>query len=83
MLHPKFVPNPTTLALALSVAFCAAMHPAGANPTGAVVVHGQAALSNPQANTLLVTTQNGPGSHHSAIKWQSFSVPAGNVTRFV
>lgn len=83
MLHPKFVSNPTTLALALSVAFCAAMHPAAANPTGAVVVHGQAALSNPQANTLLVTTQNGPGSNHSAINWQSFSIPAGNVTRFV
>jgi filamentous hemagglutinin family protein len=83
MLHPKFISNPTTLALALSVAFCAAMNPAAANPTGAVVVHGQAALSNPQANTLLVTTQNGPGSNHSAINWQSFSIPAGNTTRFV
>ena len=83
MFHPKFVPNPTTLALALAVAFCAASNPVVANPTGAVVVHGQAALSNPQANTLLVATQNGPGSHHSAINWQSFSIPAGNVTRFV
>ncbi|MDQ6882420.1 MAG: filamentous hemagglutinin N-terminal domain-containing protein, partial [Pseudomonadota bacterium] len=30
----------------------------------------------------MVTTQNGAGTQHSAINWQSFSVPAGSFTRF-
>src|SRR6185369_3871982 len=35
-----------------------------------------------QGNSLVVTTQNGAGTNHSAINWQSFSVPAGSTTQF-
>ncbi|MBA3773763.1 MAG: filamentous hemagglutinin N-terminal domain-containing protein [Ramlibacter sp.] len=35
-----------------------------------------------QGGNVLVTTQNGPGTSHSAINWQSFSVPGGSTTRF-
>ena len=35
-----------------------------------------------QGNNLVVTTLNGPGTNHSAINWQSFSVPTGTTTRF-
>ena len=45
------------------------------------MIHGQASLQQ-QGNSLVVTTQNGPGSRHSAINWQSFSVPSGSVTHF-
>ena len=31
---------------------------------------------------LTITTSNGAGLNHSALNWQSFSVPAGSVTRF-
>nr|WP_245213714.1 filamentous hemagglutinin N-terminal domain-containing protein [Rhodoferax sp. AJA081-3] len=34
-------------------------------------------------NHMLVTTQNGAGTNHSAINWQSFSIPAGNTTHFL
>ena len=50
-------------------------------PMGAQAIHGQAALVQ-QGNSLVVTTQNGPGSRHSAINWQSFSVPGGSTTLF-
>jgi filamentous hemagglutinin family protein len=54
---------------------------AQANPVGGVAIHGSIAVSNPQPNTLLVTTQNGAGTSHSAVNWQSFSIPAGSTTR--
>lgn len=73
--------QPATLALALAVAFGSLALPAGANPTGGVAVHGQASMAT-SGNRLTVTTQNGAGSGHSAINWQSFSIPAGNVTVF-
>jgi len=72
--------RPAGVALALAAAFV----PYGdvlAQPAGAQVIHGQASLQQ-QGNSLLVTTQNGPGSRHSAINWQSFSVPGGSVTHF-
>jgi len=72
--------RPASVALALAAAFV----PYGdvlAQPAGAQVIHGQASLQQ-QGNSLLVTTQNGPGSRHSAINWQSFSVPGGSVTHF-
>lgn len=51
------------LAMALATAFCAGYGcgPAFANPTGAQVIAGQASLSS-QGNTLVVTTQNAPGT---------------------
>ncbi|HZW12007.1 MAG TPA: filamentous hemagglutinin N-terminal domain-containing protein [Noviherbaspirillum sp.] len=48
-----------------------------ANPMGAQVVNGQATFSN-QGNVLSVT--NTPGA---IINWQSFSINAGEVTRFI
>ncbi|GAB3548592.1 hypothetical protein GCM10027343_29170 [Noviherbaspirillum agri] len=48
-----------------------------ANPTGAQVVNGQATFNN-QGNVLSVT--NTPGA---IINWQSFSINAGEVTRFI
>lgn len=71
------------LALALAVAACFALPAAqvAAQPAGAQVIHGGATLVQSGAN-LTVTTQNGPGTQHSAINWQSFNVPAGSTTRF-
>ncbi len=52
-------------------------------PTGGVAVHGSAGFSNPANNKLVVTTQNGAGSSHSAINWNTFSIGAGASTQFV
>ena len=69
------------LVLAVAVAACFGSTAALAQPTGAQAIHGAASLSQ-QGNRLVVTTQNGAGSNHSAINWQSFSVPAGSATQF-
>lgn len=37
---------------------------------------------NAAGTQLTVTTTNGQGASHSAINWQSFSIGAGNATRF-
>jgi filamentous hemagglutinin family protein len=52
-----------------------------AQPAGGQVIQGAATFAQ-QGNNLVVTTQNGTGTQHSAINWQSFSVPAGSFTRF-
>lgn len=69
------------LALALALAACFAAAPLRAQPAGAQAIHGAAALSRNGAN-LTVTTQNGAGTGHSAINWQSFNVPGGSTTHF-
>ena len=71
--------RPLLLILALAAAFSAA--PARAQPTGAQVIHGTASFNQQGAN-LTVTTQNGAATSHSAINWQSFSVPQGSTTHF-
>lgn len=71
--------RPLALALALAGAFAAL--PAAAQPSGAQAIHGGATLTQ-LGNTLLVTTTNGAGTQHSAINWQSFSVPGGTTTWF-
>jgi filamentous hemagglutinin family protein len=68
-------------ALAVACVWGAASLPALANPTGAVVVHGQATQTT-NGNQLTVVTQNGAGTKHSAIDWQSFSIPKGSSTFF-
>ena len=66
----------------LAVALCWSVAPlAYANPTGGIVIQGQATFDSSQPNKLLVTTQNGAGTNSSAINWQSFSIPAGSATR--
>ena len=75
--------RPAVLALALATAFATGTASlAQTLPTGGVAIHGQASLSNPAPNQLRVTTQNGAGSNHSAINWQSFSIAPGSSTNF-
>lgn len=52
-------------------------------PSGGVAIHGSAAFNTTQPNKLVVTTQNGAGTSHSAINWSSFSIGAGKTTQFV
>ena len=70
----------TLSALAIALAWGAGQH-AIANPAGGVAIHGQATMTS-SGNALTVTTQNGAGTNHSAINWQSFSIPAGSSTYF-
>ncbi|MDO8755827.1 MAG: YDG domain-containing protein, partial [Polaromonas sp.] len=70
------------LSLGIAMAWGALPSAAVANPVGGVAVHGQAGFNTGVPNKLLVTTQNGVGTNHSAINWQSFSLPAGNTTYF-
>src|SRR4051812_15362347 len=72
--------RPLLLAVAVAACFCAPVT-LRAQPAGAQAIHGAAALTQ-QGNKLVVTTNNGAGSNHSAINWQSFSVPAGSSTYF-
>jgi filamentous hemagglutinin family protein len=65
-----------TLVVALAGIYGIGSQLAHANPTGAQVVNGQAALQT-QGNKLTVT--NTPGA---IINWQSFSVGAGETTYF-
>ena len=69
--------------LSLAIAFAWGAIPAltFANPTGGVAIQGQATITTNGSN-LLVTTQNGAGLNHSAINWQSFSIPTGSTTYF-
>lgn len=73
--------RPAGLALAVAAAFMSVGTTAFGQPTGALAIHGQASIQQ-QGNSLVVTTLNGPGTRHSAIDWQSFSVPAGTATQF-
>lgn len=72
--------TPALLALALAAVFTGAH--GQTNPVGGVAIHGQANFSSPTANQLNVVTQNGAGSNHSAINWQSFSIAPGSGTNF-
>jgi filamentous hemagglutinin family protein len=62
------------LCLAVASAFGGVAH---ANPTGPVVVNGQAAFAQ-QGNTLKITS-----SPNAIINWQSFSIGATEATRFI
>jgi filamentous hemagglutinin family protein len=69
------------LSVGIAIAWGAAVGVAYANPTGGVAIVGQATMVT-TGNQLVVTTQNGAGTNHSAINWQSFSIPAGSATYF-
>jgi filamentous hemagglutinin family protein len=71
--------RPRAAAAAVAAAF--ALQPVLAQPAGGQAVHGQATFATHGAN-LVVRTQNGIGTSHSTINWQSFSIPAGSTTRF-
>jgi filamentous hemagglutinin family protein len=72
--------RPAAAAIAVATAFALPVT-LRAQPVGGQAVAGQASFVRNGAN-LLVTTQNAAGSNHSAINWQSFSVPLGSVTQF-
>jgi len=74
-------PRVAPAALAVALAWGSVSVPVRANPSGGVAIQGQATMAT-NGNKLLVTTQNGAGTNHSAINWQSFSIPAGNTTYF-
>jgi len=61
----------------VAVASCFTAMPAFANPTGAIVVNGQAGFAV-QGNALTIT--NTPSA---IINWQQFSIGPGEITRFV
>ena len=67
--------RPGPMALAALLGTCALL--AAANPLGGTVVNGQASMVR-SGNQLLIT--NAPGT---IINWQSFSIGAGELTRFV
>jgi filamentous hemagglutinin family protein len=73
--------RPAGAAMAIAAAF--GMQPVlvQAQPTGAQAIHGTATLAT-SGNRLTVTTTNGAHTNHSAINWQSFSVPKDTVTHF-
>lgn len=73
--------RPAQAALAIAAAF--SLQPAllQAQPSGGQAIHGHASFSV-NGNNLVVTTQNGAGTSHSAINWQSFSIPGGSTTHF-
>ncbi|MBP6484012.1 MAG: filamentous hemagglutinin N-terminal domain-containing protein, partial [Rhodoferax sp.] len=73
--------KPNLLVVLVAMAWGATPLVATSNPVGGVAVVGQASMAA-QGNTLTVTTQNGVGLNHSAINWQSFSIPTGNSTYF-
>jgi filamentous hemagglutinin family protein len=64
-------------AVALAVASCFAAPAALSNPTGASVVNGQVSFHQ-QGNLLQITN-----SPNAIINWQSFSIGANEITRFV
>jgi filamentous hemagglutinin family protein len=70
-----------SLAIAMAWGAAPTLALAQTNPTGGVAIQGQATFST-NGNNLLVTTQNGAGLNHSAINWQSFSIPSGSTTYF-
>jgi filamentous hemagglutinin family protein len=71
----------SVLSLGVAVAWTCTSLAVHANPVGGVAIAGQASMVT-TGNQLLVTTQNSAGTSHSAINWQSFSVPAGSSTYF-
>jgi filamentous hemagglutinin family protein len=73
--------RPGTFALAVAAAFMSVGQAAFGQAVGPQVIQGQATFTQ-QGNSLVITTKNGVGTSHSAINWQSFSVPLGSITQF-
>jgi filamentous hemagglutinin family protein len=72
---------PLALTLAIALAWSGGITDAYANPQGGVATTGSYTTTT-NGNQLTVTTTNGAGTSHSAINWQSFSIPAGSSTYF-
>jgi filamentous hemagglutinin family protein len=72
--------RPAGAALAIAAAFLTPTL-ARAQATGLQAIHGSASQAT-QGNKTVITTQNGAGTGHSVLNWQSFSVPSGSITQF-
>lgn len=70
------------LGIALAVAACFAGGAVHAQGVGAQAIAGAAVVTQ-QGKVQTVTTTNVAGGNHSAINWQSFSIPSGYTTNFV
>ena len=81
--HSRLKPAVLTVAMATAFGAVSAGAQAQTLPGGGVAVHGQAVITQPAANQLRVVTQNGAGTSHSAINWQSFSISAGATATIV
>src|SRR5512146_2754632 len=69
--------RPKLLSLAVASCFATAAGPALANPTGAQIVNGNVSIIQ---NGALLQITNSPSS---IINWQSFSIGANEITRFI
>ncbi len=74
--------RPKLAVAAVAAAFSLQPQLLQAQPSGAHVIHGKASITQDGRN-VTVRTANGKGTSHSAIDWQSFSVPGGSTTRFI
>lgn len=73
----RFPPPLRRTMTAAAVVFCLVPFSARSNPTGPTVVHGSATIV-PMGPTLQIT--NSPST---IINWRSFSIGAGETTRFI
>ncbi len=64
---------------AFALAACLAVSPARANPKGGVVADGQAAIAGEGSSAVTITQS----SERAIIDWDSFSIDAGERTRFL
>lgn len=74
--------RPKLAVAAVAAAFSLQPQLLQAQPSGAHAIHGKASVTSDGRNVTVRTT-NGKGTSHSAIDWQSFSVPGGSTTRFI
>src|SRR5262245_29857410 len=74
--HSAFLLKPAAVAVAMALGVGLGARQSHANPTGPTVVNGQVTIN--QAGNLLSITN----SPNSIINWQSFSIGAGEITRF-
>jgi filamentous hemagglutinin family protein len=79
------MPHPTSRFLLRSLALlsttsalCLATRPAIGNPTGGQIVAGSASITSPAVNQLLINQ----ATPSAIINWQTFSIAAGESTRF-
>jgi filamentous hemagglutinin family protein len=69
--------RPKLIALSVAACFSVSATQTSANPTGGTVTSGSASFA-PSGNTLTITN-----TANAIINWQSFSIGAGEITRFV
>ncbi|MDH5517953.1 MAG: filamentous hemagglutinin N-terminal domain-containing protein [Gammaproteobacteria bacterium] len=76
-MKPKNILETSPSALMIGIMLAVTSLGVSANPTGAEVIHGNVAFSQPDVNSLHITNSNG-----SVINWQEFSIGANETTHF-